>query len=236
MDAALFRWVLVVIAILLVIGIYLYGLHQSRLRRRDAIESHTREEIDSAFVEDEQLHDELKSLTQILRENDSDEGLESVQITPAAEPIKVSPAPEAVDFFALPELADKPADRVISHLMYHDDYRLITGEEVSAAASHAGLEVDNDGYFEYRQDNNAQFRVGSLSGPGHFNEADHLEFATLGFNCFIDLDATDNPRQAYETMLKKIDELVRILNVKVYKSNRELLTISDVTEIRDNLG
>ena len=40
---------------------------------------------------------------------------------------------------------------------------------------------------------------------------------------------------AYEAMLKKIDELVRALNVKVYKPEQELLTITDVTGIRDRL-
>jgi hypothetical protein len=37
-------------------------------------------------------------------------------------------------------------------------------------------------------------------------------------------------------MLKKTDELVRMLNVKVFKPNTELLTISDVTEIREKLA
>jgi hypothetical protein len=35
--------------------------------------------------------------------------------------------------------------------------------------------------------------------------------------------------------LKKIDELVRILNLKVYKADQELLTISDITETRKSL-
>ena len=37
-------------------------------------------------------------------------------------------------------------------------------------------------------------------------------------------------------MLKKVDELVRMLNVKVYKPNQELLTISDVTSVRESLS
>ena len=82
MDAATFRWVLIVIAVLLGIAIYLYGLHQTRLRKRDAIEILTREEIDSAFIEDEQLRDELDSLSQILQDNDADDELDQIQINP----------------------------------------------------------------------------------------------------------------------------------------------------------
>ena len=59
---------------------------------------------------------------------------------------------------------------------------------------------------------------------------------TLLFNCFIDFDASGNARLAYEVMLKKIDELVRAMSIKVYKPDQELLTISDVTEVRDRLA
>lgn len=236
MDTTLFRWVLAIIAVLFVIGIYLYGIHQSRRRKRDAIESHTREEIDSAFIEDEQLRDELDNLTQILRDNDIEDGLEAVEISSAAEPGAAPVAAAAVDLFVPDEFNSRPVDRMISYFLYRDDFRLITGEEAHAAAGHAELTVDNDGYLQYRNEDQVAFRVASLSEPGHFNEIDRLEFTTLGFNCFIDLDQSEDPPQAYEAMLRKIDELVRILNVKVYKSDRELLTISDVTEIRDRLG
>ena len=37
-------------------------------------------------------------------------------------------------------------------------------------------------------------------------------------------------------MLKKIDELVRLLNLKVYKPTQELLTISDVNDAREKLS
>jgi FtsZ-interacting cell division protein ZipA len=235
-DAALFRWVLIAIAVLLVIAIYLYGLHQSRLRQRDAIESHTREEIDSAFIEDELMRDELDSLTEILRENDGDENLDDIQLDSVGNDRLAASAPRDTEIFLPAELRDRAEDEVISYLLYHDDFRLMTGEEANAACQHAGLDVDDDGYLEFRPENSALFRISSLSEPGHFNDVDQLEFSTVGFNCFIELDRVDDPRQAYETMLKKIDELVRLLNVKVYKANRELLTISDVTEIREKLS
>ena len=37
-------------------------------------------------------------------------------------------------------------------------------------------------------------------------------------------------------LLKKIDELVRILNVKVFESDNELLTISNVSRVREKLA
>jgi len=88
----------------------------------------------------------------------------------------------------------------------------------------------------FRREDGLGFSVGSLSAPGHFGEVDQLEFTTLGLNCFFDLGDSADAFGNYELMLKKIDELVRIMNVKVYQPDQRLLTISDVTHIRRRLS
>ena len=250
MDAATFRWVLVIIALLIALGIYFYGKHQSRLRRRSAIDTFTRDEIDSAFVEDEQLRTELNNLNQILHDNEDEEILGDIQINVAAE-AQTTP-------FALPDpeihihrsIAKRDAARLINYHLRHDDFRLITGEEAAAAVQQVGLELDDQGLLEYRvfdeagdadgagdgdEADEVAFRIASLTAPGDFSEVESLAFSTLGLNCYIDLDDCENPQQAYETLLKKVDELVRILNLKVFKPSQELLTISDVTDTRKSL-
>lgn len=236
MDAATFRWVLVIIAVLVAIAIYLFGQHQSRLRKRNAIETFTREEVDSAFVEDEQLRFELNNLNQILQDNEAGEDLDEIQINPLMEAQKTPFALPDPEIFLPTLLINKDEDRLISYHLRHGDFRLITGEEACAAVEHVGLELNNDAYLEYREEGEVAFQVASLSNPGDFSTLEQLEFTTLGLNCFIDLDVCDNPRLAYEAMLKKIDELVRMLNLKVYKPSQELLTISDVTSVREQLS
>jgi len=237
-DAATFRWVLVIIALLIALGIYFYGQHQSRLRRRSAIDTFTREEIDSAFVEDEQLRTELSNLNQVLHENEAEENLDDIQID---SPLEAQKTP-----FALPDpeihvhrlVAKRDAARLINYHLRHEDFRLITGEEAQAAVQQAGLKTDAEGLLEYRQADDTgdiAFRIASLSAPGDFSNVADLGFSTLGLNCFIDLDDCENPQLAYEALLKKVDELVRFLNLKVYKADQELLTISDVTETRKSL-
>ena len=235
MDASTFRWVLVIIALLLALAIYFYGQHQSRLRRRSAIDTFTREEIDSAFIEDEQLRSELDHLNQILRENEAEEDLDDILINSARD-AQTTP-------FSLPDpqihvhqaIAQREPQRLINYHLRHADFRLITGEEAAAAIEQTAFELNADGLLEFRESGDVAFQMASLTAPGDFNAISDLEFSTLGFNCFIDLDACENPSLAYEILLRKIDELVRLLNVKVYKSSQELLTISDVTEIRKRL-
>jgi FtsZ-interacting cell division protein ZipA len=236
MDAATFRWVLVIIAVVLVLAIYFFGQHQARLRKRSAMESFAREEVDSAFIEDEQLRFELNNLNQILQENESDDNLDEIQINPAREAQTTPFALPDPEIFVPAALAAKDEDRLISYHLRHGDFRLITGEEASTAVQHAGLELNAEGYLECREEGEIAFQVASLSEPGDFSRIEQLEFTTLGFNCFIDFDVCENPRLAYEAMLKKVDELVRMLNVKVYKPSQELLTISDVTAIREKIS
>ena len=232
MDASTFRWVLVAIAVIVVVAVYFLSQHQTRLRKRNAMESFTRDEVDSTFIEDEQLHQELDNLNRILNDERDDADLDEIRIEADERDREAPSARPAPEIFVPALLTDRDADSVASYHLRHDDYRLITGEEASAAAEQAGLELNGAGYLEFREDGEVMFRVASLSAPGTFTEIERLEFATLGFNCFVDLEASSNPRQAYESMLKKIDEMVRVLNVKVYKPDQRLLTISDVSDVR----
>ena len=236
MDAASFRWVLVIIAVVLALAVYLFGQHQTRLRKRNAIETFTREEIDSAFVEDEQLRFELNNLNQILQDNEDEENLDEIEINPGSEARETPFALPDPEIYLPTYLEAKDEDSLISYHLRHSDFRLITGEEASAAMREAGLEINADNLLECHEEGELAFQVASLSKPGHFAEIEQLEFTTLGLNCFIDLENSSNPRLAYETLLKKVDELVRALNVKVYKPTQELLTISDVTATREQLA
>ncbi len=235
MDASALRWTLAIIGIVLLVGIYLYGLQQNRLRKRTAMETFTREEIDTAFIEDEQLREELDNLNQIMNETENLESLEGISINPALEanlPTNGLPTP---DLFIADVVASIEDERVISYLLKHPDHRLITGEEIVNAINHVGLLVNEENYLEFRQHDEVQFTVASLSEPGDFAGVEQLDFNTLGFICFFDLDATSDAGKSYEIMLKKIDELVRVLNVKVYQSSQDLLTISEVTQVRKRL-
>jgi len=234
MDASGLRWVLAIIGIVLLVGIYLFGLHQSRLRKRAAVETFTREEIDSAFIEDEQLREELENLNQIMNQGKISEDFDDITINPAIEditPVKL-PMPDVFVADVVNEIDDK---NLISYWLIHSDNRLITGEEVENAIMHAELQLGAEGHLEYRKPGELYFSIASLSAPGHFSDIDQLDFTTQGFNCFIDLKTNHDAEISYELMLKKIDELVRLLSVKVYQTNHELLTISNITEVRKKL-
>jgi FtsZ-interacting cell division protein ZipA len=236
MDASALRWVLATVGIILLVGIYLFSLHQSRLRKRVAMQTFARDEIDSAFIEDEQLRVELENLNQIMQETNSHEGFEQIKINPAIEADLAPRKLPAVDLFVAGAVAAVDQENLISYLLKHPDNRLITGEEIESALRHTGFEMNDDGLLEMRQQDKLCFTVTSLSAPGDFADLGALDFSTLGLQCFIDLESNPRPKHSYEVLLKKIDELVRILNVKVFESDNELLTMSNVTRVREKLA
>ena len=236
MDASSLRWTLAIIGIVLLVGIYLYGLHQNKMRKRAARETFTREEIDSAFTEDERLREELDNLGNIITDDASTSAVEAITINLAPEAdLKPVNIPE-VELFITDAVAAIDADKRICHFLKHADNRLITGDELASALTHTDFDINSEGLLEYQQDGERCFTIASLSAPGHFSTLESLEFTTLGLNFFINLEEDENAFGNYEVMLKKIDELVRLLNVKVYQSDQQLLTISEVTEIRQKLS
>ena len=151
MDASALRWVLATIGIVLLVGIYLFNLHQIRLRKRVAMETFAREEIDSAFIEDEQLREEFANLNQIMEETNSHENFEEIKINPALEADFAPSTVPTPELFIAEAINAIDADNLISYLLKHDDHRLITGEEVESAVMHSGLEINELGYLELRQ-------------------------------------------------------------------------------------
>lgn len=236
MDASALRWTLAIIGIVLLVGIYLYGVQQNRLRRRAARETFAREEVDSAFIEDEQLREELDNIGKIINQDAENSDLGTININPALEANLSSTITEKVSLFIPDVVASIDDYKLVSHLLMHSDHRLITSEEINSALGYTGFDINAEGLMEYRQGDDLGFCVASLSSPGHFSDLEELEFTTIGLNCYFDRDNCVDAFKNYELMLKKIDELVRLLSIKVYQSNQQLLTISDVTEIRQQLS
>jgi FtsZ-interacting cell division protein ZipA len=237
MDATTLRIALAVIGVLILVGIYLYSSYQSRMRQRSAVETFTREEIDSAFIEDEQLRDELDHINVILNQQNDDEQLDlsELKVSPALKAdLKSSDLPD-IDLYLPDDLTQLDENKLINYFLKHTDHRFISSDEIEEAIKQFDLILDEEGCLCFQKNGDRVFRISNLSRPGDFSNLGNIDFACLGFNCFIRLDEDGNHRHNYEVMLKKIDELVRLMGLKVYLDNRQLLTLKDITDAREKL-
>ncbi len=236
MDASALRWVLGIIGVLIIVGIYLYSLYQNKLRRQASIKTFTNEEIESGFIEDETLRQELFNINAMLEGEVNDSEIQDLKINPGLESEsrkKISTKPD----FELPRLVcDLLPDHRIVHVLKPVDDRLLTSQEVNNAFAHTGFSLDDE--FNYKVDDNpnAQFQILNLSTTGSFQGVDEEEFTSQGLVCCINLTNCTVPLGCYEIMLKKVDELVRILDLKVYSHELDLLTLQHVTDIRTKLS
>lgn len=235
MDATSLRWVLAIIGIIILVGVYLYTIYQNKLRRSAAIKTLTHEELESGVIEDETLRNELSSINTMLDQEDLDDEIQGIKINPAVDHA-VKPKNEKKPEIHLPQsLHDILTENLVAHVLKHADDRVLTGIEVKNAFIHANLEMNEDGFVEFKESPAARFRFLNMTLSGSFLEIDDPQFYSYGLVCFFDGALCDKPVSCYELMLKKIDELVRILDLKVYNEDLQLLTLQHVTETRNRL-
>lgn len=235
MDATALRWVLAIIGIAIIAGIYLYSLFQNKQRREAAVKTFTNEEIESGFIEDETLRAELSNINAMLDEEINESEINQIKINPGLEGKSDTDYSSNADIELPEEVCKLLPDHRIVHILKPLDDHLLTGSEINNALQHSDFVLNDQFRFYLANNSTARFQILNLSIDGSFENIQEEQFTSQGLVCCIKLDECSQPFSCYETMLKKVDELVRILDLKVYSHNLDLLTLQHVTEIRKQL-
>jgi len=241
MDATALRWVMGIIGVVCLLGIYLYSLYQNKLRRQAAVKTFTHEDMESGFIEDEALRQELSSINAMLDDEVDVSHISDIKINSEINTNEAQDeqAQEEADLeveWVLPrEVCELLPDYRVVHVLKSSDNRLLTAEEITHAMAHTGFVLNEQ--FRYLPEDypQAQFQLLNLTASGSFQALDQPSDNAQGIVCCINLKECNLPAECYELMLKKIDELVRILDLKVYSHEQELLTLQHVTDVRKKL-
>jgi FtsZ-interacting cell division protein ZipA len=258
MDATTLRWILAIIGVVVIGGIYGYSLWQDRRRRHAAVRSLTREELEAGFIEDDALREELSSLSERI-DDKAPVDVDGIRINPGLEAAGTNDTP-VPDLSADPDAAETPpaektgSDEAVSgndaaagetlqlsahcvaHILRQREDRPLSGDAILLAGERCGLTLDADGFLSPRAAASpAPFRCANLSQSGSFASIHEAAFKTQGLLCWFDTREQAEPLGSYEQMLKTIDELVRELDLKVYNQDLELLTLQHVTDLRHRL-
>lgn len=235
MDATALRWVLAIIGIIIIAGVYLYTVYQHKLRRRTAMKTFTHEELESGFIEDETLSRELSSINTMLNDEDLKQDIKSININPVVESEQPFKKIEKIEI-QLPSVVQNINDEHrVAHVLKNTDERVLTGNELIGAFTQLGIEINRDNFGVFADPELATLRLADMTDSGSFEKINQDEFYSYGFVCFFDRSECEAALSCYEHMLKKIDELVRLLDLKVYDEDMQLLTLQHVTQIRSRL-
>lgn len=245
MDATALRWILAIIGVIFIAGIYIYTQYQNKLRRRSAIRTFTREELDVDFIEDDLLREELSHINTMLDEGLNREELNEIKINPGLDDSSENPpTQECVEdvessIFLPPPAYEVPEEFLVAYVLKPVADCLLSGSDLLSAfetAEFIGSSKNKDkGFFYFDEDKDIHLTLANMSSSGSFQSIEQDSFKAYGVLCFFDMRESQNPRLGYELMLKKIDQLVRLLNLKVYDQNLQLLTLQHVTDIRNRL-
>ena len=244
MDSTSLRWVLAGIGLIFIAGIYVYTQYQNKMRRRSAIRTFTKEEMDVDFIEDELLRDELSHIHTML-----DEGLNKTEISE----IKINPGLDKVeDDVSTPDMSSEPDNQIhlpppvyeipeeslIAYVLKPVGEQFLTSDQLLNSFESTGFNLDEGStptYYCYSKNPEMGLTISNMTLTGSLSELGKEDFETYGLLCFFDMRHCQHPAVGYELMLKKIDELARELNLKVYDQNLQLLTIQHVTDMRDRM-
>ncbi len=232
MDATALRWILVIIGVVVILAVYLFSIYQNKLRRNAAIKTFTQDELESGVIEDETLRDELSHINTMLDQEVDEEDIASIKITPAVDTRVVIEKPARPELTLPFKLLDLPKAERVAHVLKPDDDHLLTSTELLSALKHAQLKVEEDGLIRVFSDELNGIVIASLTEDGSLSDVENPQFTTPGLACYFSISQSSNPLGCYEFMLKKIDELVRVLDLKVYDEDLHLLTLQHVTDTR----
>jgi FtsZ-interacting cell division protein ZipA len=236
MDSTALRWVLAVIGVVVIAGVYLFSVYQNHQRRGAAVKTFTRDELDSEIIADEEFRHELSNINTMLDQQVDAPDLGDIRINPALDGDQ-RPARRGGPLVEVPrqifEVGDE--DRVV-HVLKAADDRVYSGQEIAEALQHAALDMPRQGQVEVPVDEDSVFLVVALSADGSLGGLDDPDFFTHGLVCWFDRARVASAAACYELMLKKLDELVRATDMKVYDEQLHLLTLRQVTETRNRLA
>jgi len=225
MDPEQLRWTLLIIGTVLIIAVYVFGRHQSKLRNRAAIKTYTQEEIEDPYIDDDTLRRELEILDNVLTENE-DSLFQQININPGIE-VEYSTNLEEQAF--IKENCDT-SKHLVSYLLKKQDGTQLEKQSIHKALMGSGFMRNEDSNYLFFDSKQELFSVTLRPSKNH-------QIGQVSAICFI-MDRVIHRKNAdasYEAMLKIIDTLTRHLNVKVYNQNQSLLSIEDVTLIRKKL-
>ena len=245
MDATALRWILAIIGVIFIAGIYIYTQYQNTLRRRSAIRTFTREELEVDFIEDDLLREELSHINTMLDEGLNKEELNEIKINPGLDDLPEKSISQECDesvessIFLPPPAYEIPEEYLVAYILKPVDDCLLSGSDLMSAFETADFVCSskdkNKGFYHFDEDQDIHLTLANMSSSGSFESIELDSFRAYGVLCFFDMRESQNPRLGYELMLKKIDQLVRLLNLKVYDQNLQLLTLQHVTDIRNRL-
>lgn len=232
MDGSTFRWILIIAGIVLIAGLYLFGIrdkkrkprasrkrvHAQRVRREPSLDTST----DAEEAVDEE-YDTLQPELEI-----GDPAGDAGRIEPRLKPVKDS-APKAPP--------GPMPDKIVTLFLQARDNHIITGVELLDASLKSGLVFGQHDIFHriHEEDVDPVFSMANLTKPGSFDKSAWNTLETRGVTMFMTLPGPKNALDAWDSMLATSRRLAELLHADLLDESRNVFTRERSLQIKEEL-
>jgi cell division protein ZipA len=236
MDISTFRWILIMVGVAIVAGIFLFGnpdrkrkprasrkrVHAQRVRREPALKSEPREGQDHEDS-DEALQAELAiSLPaddEVGKENHAEKRIEPRLDSKPKKP--ASPLP----------------DKIVTLFLQARDNHIITGIELLDASLKSGLVFGSHDIFHriHEEDVEPVFSMANLTKPGSFDKSAWNTMEIRGVTMFMTLPGPRNALDAWDSMLATSRRLAELLHADLLDDQHQVFTRQRSMQIKEEL-
>lgn len=212
MDISTFRWILIVVGVAIIAGIFLLGNPDNRTRRRASRKSSRKSRKQQRF-----------------------EPTLDADGMPAAEP-----ATQGELAMATPVLAEPPGpvpEKIVTLYLRARDNHKIAGADLLEAALKSGMVFGAHDIFHRIVDGNRQpvFSMANLTNPGVFDKHAWNTMQTKGVTLFMTLPGPLSALDAWDAMLATGRRLAELLHADLLNVSREVFTRQCEGQIREEL-
>lgn len=227
MDISTFRWVLIIVGIAIVAGIFLFGspdkkrkprasrkrIHAQRVRREPALEP-------DHVTEDSDDYDTTQPELAIGGIGEDD---------PRIEPSLDTREPRAPS-------APLP-DKIVTLFLQARDNHIITGVDLLDASLKSGLVFGKHDIFHriHEEDVEPVFSMANLTKPGTFDKTAWNTMEIRGVTMFMALPGPRNALDAWDSMLATSRRLAELLHADLLDDNHAVFTRERSLQIKEEL-
>jgi cell division protein ZipA len=236
MDISTFRWILIIAGVVLIAGLYLFGIrdkkrkprasrkrvHAQRVRQEPALESE--QSGDGEYADD---HDARQTELEIGAPVDSGSRFDSdsdLRVEPRLDTKPKKPAPP-------------PPDRIITLFLQSRDNHIITGIELLDASLKSGLVFGSHDIFHRinEEDVDPVFSMANLTKPGSFDKSAWNTMEIKGVTMFMTLPGPRDALDAWDSMLATSRRLAELLHADLLDDTHSVFTRQRSMQIKEEL-
>jgi len=236
MDISTFRWILIIVGIVIVVGIFLFGnpdrkrkprasrkrVHAQRVKREPALDAERRDAGDTVDGEDDRQAELAIGLP-----DDNDTG-SAAHAEGRIEP-RLDSRPKAPP-------APMP-DKIVTLFLQARDNHVITGIELLDASLKSGLVFGAHDIFHriHEEDVEPIFSMANLTKPGSFDKNAWNTMEIRGVTMFMALPGPRNALDAWDAMLATSRRLAELLHADLLDDKHEVFTRQRSLQIKEEL-